>query len=275
MMGGRRFEFQVYRADGEVARLEVRVSRPTYMPAHISALLAARLERLDAGLGIDALVLEAFDCEVVAGEQAGLGDPDAECGGEGAAERLGALADRLVNRLGRRAVYHLAPIERHIPELAQERRSVIDEERRKGGEVRRPGTSRPLFLIDPAERIEVIADVPDGPPASFTWRRVTRRVVCAEGPERIAPEWWVRLEGRPSKADGAFADADTVPVRRPQWRTRDYYRIEDVHGGQYWVYRAGLYSAEADAGFDGGGGADPAGWQGASEQPQWFMQGMF
>ena len=39
----------------------------------------------------------------------------------------------------------------------------------------------------------MLAEIPEGPPARFTWRRVTRRVVKAEGPERIAPEWWLEL----------------------------------------------------------------------------------
>ncbi len=272
MMGARRYQFQVYRADGEVARLDVRVSRPVNGPHHIAGLFALRLERLDAGLGIDALVLEAFDCEVVAGEQTGLGD----CGpgGGGGAERLGALADRLVNRLGREAVYHLAPVERHIPELAQVRRSVLEERARQEDDVRRVKTPRPLFLIDPAERIEVIADVPDGPPARFTWRRIMRRVVRAEGPERIAPEWWMELEERPEDMHEGAVQAGTVAVCRPGRRVRDYYRIEDVHGAQYWVYRAGLYGDGGEVAGDGGV-IGFAGGDVLREPPQWFLQGMF
>jgi protein ImuB len=72
----------------------------------------------------------------------------------------------------------------------------------------------------------VMATLPDGPPALFRWRRLPHRVVRAEGPERLAPEWW-RHEGR----------------------TRDYYRVEDSEGHRFWLYRAGLY---------GDGVADPA-----------------
>ena len=43
----------------------------------------------------------------------------------------------------------------------------------------------------------------------FTWRRVTRRVVKSQGPERVAPEWWRLTEGE---------------------RPRDYYVIEDEQG---------------------------------------------
>jgi protein ImuB len=63
--------------------------------------------------------------------------------------------------------------------------------------------------------------VPDGPPASFKWRRVRHLVSRAEGPERIAMEWW-----------------------HAQGRTRDYFRVEDRDGRRFWVYRDGIYGRE-------------------------------
>ena len=95
---------------------------------------------------------------------------------------------------------------------------------------------RPLRLFQPAQLIEVLAEIPEGPPERFRWRRVARRVVCAEGPERIEPEWW-RGE----------ATAPSGP--------RDYYRLEDEKGCRYWVFRQGLYT-------------DP-------DPPRWYLQGLF
>ena len=63
--------------------------------------------------------------------------------------------------------------------------------------------------------------LPDHPPARFRWRRLQHRVLRAEGPERIEPEWW--REG----SDGMTALA------------RDYFRVEDSEGRRYWLYRAG------------------------------------
>jgi protein ImuB len=88
------------------------------------------------------------------------------------------------------------------------------------------------------EPIRVIAEVPEGPPARFTWRRVERRVVRFQGPQRIAPEWWREIGGKTAS------------------RTRDYYRIEDEGGAGYWVYREGLYGRE-------------------EETPSWFLHGLF
>ena len=96
---------------------------------------------------------------------------------------------------------------------------------------------RPPLLLAKPEPLHVMAEIPEGPPARFTWRRVSRRVVKAEGPERIAPEWW--RDGR----GGATAS------------TRDYYVIEDAAGRRYWLFREGLY--------------------GEGRQPAWFIHGLF
>ena len=90
---------------------------------------------------------------------------------------------------------------------------------------------------DDAEPIEVVALVPDDPPVMFRWRRVRRRVVRAEGPERIAPEWWRK------------PDADD------ESGLRDYYRVEDENGRRYWLYREGLYRSDVP--------------------PAWFLHGLF
>ena len=82
--------------------------------------------------------------------------------------------------------------------------------------------SRPLHLFDPPQPVEALAGLPDSPPRRFRWRRVQHEVVLAEGPERIAGEWW----------------------RRPE-PTRDYYRVEDAAGHRFWVFRQGLYGDEA------------------------------
>ena len=72
------------------------------------------------------------------------------------------------------------------------------------------------------------AALPDAPPVLFRWRKVLHRIVRAEGPERIEPEWW-RNAG---EAAG----------------TRDYYRVESTTGLRFWVFREGIY---------GGGTAAP------------------
>ena len=99
---------------------------------------------------------------------------------------------------------------------------------------------RPLRLLDPPERVEALAEIPDGPPVRFRWRRVLHAVRKAEGPERIAPEWW-RV-----RDDGSHAAA----------LTRDYFRIEDEAGRRFWLYREGLFGRETAA-------------------PRWYLHGLF
>jgi protein ImuB len=98
------------------------------------------------------------------------------------------------------------------------------------------GIDRPHRLLDRPEAIDVIYATPEGMPRRFVWRRKVHDIARAEGPERIAPEWW----RQPSSA-----------------RLRDYYRVEDSQGGRYWIYREGLAG-------DGRGGP-----------PGWFIHGLF
>ena len=101
---------------------------------------------------------------------------------------------------------------------------------------------RPLRLFERPEEIKVIAQVPDGPPARFVWRRATHAVVRAEGPERVAMEWW---------------------RSQSEMLTRDYFRVEDEAGLRFWLYRDGLYDREIEQ------------EEGKAVQPNWFMHGLF
>jgi protein ImuB len=77
---------------------------------------------------------------------------------------------------------------------------------------------RPIRLFAHPEPIEAVAEVPDGPPAQFVWRRMRHTVLHVEGPERIAMEWW--------------RDADGNALMR------DYFRVESHDGLRVWLYRA-------------------------------------
>jgi len=147
--------------------------------------------------------------------------------------------------LGARTVRRLFPRASHIPELAQSTASAFTGLPAWTGAPDKP--PRPPLLLATPEPLAVMAEIPEGPPARFTWRRVNRRVVKAEGPERIAPEWWRMLKLKTT----------TKTTTKTKARPRDYYRIEDEDGCRYWVFREGLYQ-ESDA-----------------EPPGWFLHGVF
>jgi protein ImuB len=98
-----------------------------------------------------------------------------------------------------------------------------------------PKPPRPIRLFDPPQPIEASWLLPDDPPFRFTWRRRAHRVRRADGPERIAVEWWrpeVSATGSTGGLPGSQSEsADAI---------RDYYRVEDEAGRRLWLFRTGL-----------------------------------
>ena len=261
-LGGRRFVLRLYRVDGTVAEIATGTSRPCRDPAHLGRLLGWHLDQLDAGFGIDLVELAAHRLEPLTAAQISLGarEHDAD---------VAALIDRLTGRLGAAAVMRIEAQASHIPERAvRYARPIaappgqpaiarpVESGADPAPEITRP--ARPAILLARPEPIAVVAEIPDGAPARLVWRRIARRIVKAEGPERIAPEWW-QLDAGPGAGSG---DAAGPGSGRCLARTRDYYRLEDETGGRYWVFRDGLY----------GGGSD---WGSDEREPAWFMQGLF
>ena len=234
-LGARHICLSLYRADGTVADVSTGMSFPCREPEHLMALLKEKLGALDAGFGVDVLVLAAARVERRDAHQSALG-PRLDSAARANPARL---VDRLTNRLGGARVSRLNARASHIPERAEVRTPALSESTRKkeAAGPARPGPTRPPFLLTAPEPIRVIADIPEGPPARFTWRRVEHRVLRAQGPERLAPEWWREIDAKKS-------------------RTRDYYRLEDEGGAGYWVFREGFYNSD-------------------EAPPRWFVHGLF
>jgi protein ImuB len=255
-LGGRLFVLTLHRVDGESASVAVGTARPSRDAAHLLRLFAERIERIDPGFGIEDMVLAAKNVEPLAAKQLRLSvpsplegegseqpqdasgwgvrphsasppTPPSPARGEGVVifnDDASMLIDRLANRLGARSVGRLVPHAAHLPERAQRFLFAFAPMTAATAWDARP---RPVRLLPRPEPIEAMAPVPDDPPLSFRWRRRRHRIVRAEGPERIMGEWW----------RGA----------RETELLRDYYRVEDEDGRRYWLFRAGLYQAEAPA----------------------------
>lgn len=238
--GARRLELLLYRVDGGIERLQLRTSRLSRDANHLFGLLAQRLEAIEdrAGFGFEALILGAFDLERQAAFQSGLAI-DSAASDDGAG--LARLFDRLANRFGPQNLIRFHPNTSYLPENAIRRFSALKEmpladwqthDRHLTGNAR---FARPLLLFNRPEPIDVTFEIPDKPPVRFKWRRGLHRIIHADGPERIAPEWW------------------QTATRKPQ--TRDYYRVEDEAGRRFWLYRDGLHERSGD-------------------QPVWYLHGI-
>lgn len=223
--GARLIEANFFRTDGVVRTISVEAGHPVTQTQVIIRLFRERLETLadpiDPGFGFDLIRLSASHVESVNQEQRDFDTrthDDAE---------LFNLIDRIAARIGTNRIIAYLPQDTHIPEQAavaaaaqvhlSTARSARWTERIKG-----EPPLRPLRLFDKPEPVKVIAEVPDGPPMQFVWRRLAHRVVLVEGPERIASEWW----------------------HKKQKLTRDYFRVEDAAGMRFWLYRDGLYDNE-------------------------------
>lgn len=235
--GARQLEICLFRVDGHADRIAIGTSRLCHESAHILLLFQEKLsqvgEELDAGFGYDLMTLSAYHVEPLSDTQHTWHDAETKN-----TEAIDKLLDRFGNRFGPKSIMQFHPIESHIPEHAFHRcRPTLMKHQDRVQHTDTSAKPRPLLLLRPSEPITVLAEVPDGPPIRFQWRRKHHRIIAAEGPERISPEWW------------------QVHMNISQ-QSRDYYRVEDQDGYRFWLYRDGLHNREQDT-------------------PRWFIHGLF
>lgn len=215
--GGRIWEAWFFRADGQVRRIAIETGQAMRDPKALLRLFQEKIDvladPLDPGFGFDVIRFSVMRGEDLKAECRGLDSQDLD-------RDIQFLIDKLSARFGARRVLRFVPQDTHIPEAASiavpaqhaEINKLPWRLMRAAGEAPR----RPLRLFAKPEPIEVRAEMPEGPPLHFRWRRALHRVARFEGPERIAMEWWRHSSPQP---------------------TRDYYRIEDDAGRRYWLYR--------------------------------------
>ena len=235
--GGRLFELRLFRVDGRMFRLRARSSLPLRAAGKVAALyrdrFAAVMDDIDAGYGFEMLRLAALRVDRFDAVQEDFSSRARS------SQSLAAFVDRVEARLGADHLFHLHLAERHSPEQACDVRPLDDV---AAFAALPPPASlpypcdRPVRLLDRAEPLDVVmAEVPEGPPRVFFWRKARYQIRSAEGPERISTEWWSQ------PAEGAD--------------DRDYFRVEDTNGRRFWLYRKGSYKTD--------------------DRPRWFMQGFF
>ena len=220
--GVRHLQAAFFRADGKVERITIKTGEALRDPSVMLRLLRQKLDALadplDPGFGFDLIRLEALLAEET---RPGTISFDSD---ENARQQIAFLIDRLAARFGEHRVQRFVPQDTHIPEAtgvavpAQDRDFTAQNWALKRQADDPP--RRPLRLLERPEEIEAgFPLAPDGPPKYFRWRQCRHDVERAEGPERIAMEWW-----------------------RKQGHTRDYFRVETKNGQRFWLYRDGLYT---------------------------------
>jgi protein ImuB len=225
-LGVRRADLVCHRVDNTIQCLRAGLAKPVRDPARLGKLLCDRIEKIDPGFGIEKLTLVAIMAEPL--EERQIASPLVE----ETVTDVTPLIDILGNR-GQR-LYRLVPVASDVPERSVAKIAPTAAETAETWVAKWP---RPSRLLAHPEPIDVVALLPDQPPAVFTWRGKRRKVRRADGPERIFGEWWMR--------------------RQEYEAVRDYFAVEDEGGERYWVFRAG-------DGVDAGTGSH-----------RWFLHGVF
>lgn len=212
--GIRRATLTYFRIDGKTGSIAMGTHRATAAVPHLFKLFILKLKQIEPALGIELFELEAVQVEdtdpaqeTMWADTAGLEDP-----------ALAELLDRLSGRTNVCTIRRYLPAEHHWPERSFRVAPSLSDIPRTPWPVSKP---RPTRLLAKPEPIEVSAPIPDYPPMLFRYRGEAHPIKKADGPERIAREWWME-EGE----------------------HRDYYVVEDDKGQRYWLFRSGHYRDE-------------------------------
>nr|WP_298670896.1 DUF6504 family protein [uncultured Sphingomonas sp.] len=198
-----------HRIDGDEQRIAIGTAKATRDARHLTRMFAMRIERIDPGMGIEALTLAAPRVEDLIPEAVGT----AFDGGDRPRD-IAPLVDQLAGRAGEDALFRLTARESDVPERAVDRAGPL------AVPTGWPAWKRPVRLLRRPELLaNVVALLPDHPPRRFTWRGRSYHVVAGDGPERIHGEWW--------------------RTAREMWAVRDYFRVEAERGERFWLFRRG------------------------------------
>lgn len=237
--GVRLAELSFERVDNTRQTFSIATARPSRSPRALMRLVRDRLDGLDAGFGIERVLVEAERCEPLSAEQAEALSAQDESGDR-------ELVDRLVNRFGHERVLCFAPAESHLPERAYATFSAAAPPPPSPWIA--PSVARPARLLS---RPEPVAERDDAaPPSAIDWRGRRLSVTPLAGPERIEPEWW---HDDPAWRDGA----------------RDYWWMRSACGLQLWLFRT-WHEAWGEA----CGARDEAWGEACGARSRWFLHGL-
>jgi protein ImuB len=219
-------------APGRPVLLQINLFRPSADEDHLWNLLQMQLEQTALPGAVGRLQLEVILTAPLENRQGEL-----FAGGKLEAERqLAALIDRCSSRLGAEAVLCPQLTADPLPERAAKykvgvktwkfkvqsskfkvgKKDIATLNLELGTWNSNPDSAliRPLLLLSPPQRLDVLSIAPGGPPVSFRWQGQKHEVAANSGPERIETGWWRGTSVR-----------------------RDYWRVETTTGQRFWLFR--------------------------------------
>ncbi|RYG15029.1 MAG: DNA polymerase Y family protein [Chitinophagaceae bacterium] len=211
-LGIRSAELKGYRLDGRVTEIKIGTNQSTHKIPHLAKLFELKIAQIEPALGIEVFILTATKTEPVQVHQEKLwsGKPGLSD------QNLVQLLDRLAGKIGQQAIRRYLPQAHHWPERVMRKAISLEEKTEIAWQKANP---RPMEMLNKPEPVQVTAPIPDYPPMNFSYKDELHIVSKADGPERIAREWWME-----------------------PGEHRDYYILEDDKGRRYWVFRSGHYN---------------------------------
>jgi len=211
-MGIRLAEIKGYRLDGRLTEIKIGTNQSTHKVPHLAKLFELKIDQIEPALGIELFILTATKTEPVLVHQEKLWN-----GKPGLADQnLVQLLDRLAGKIGQQAIRRYIPQAHYWPERALRKAISLEE---KTDIIWQKANPRPMEMLNRPEPVQVTAPIPDYPPMNFRYKDELHIVSKADGPERIAREWWME-----------------------PGEHRDYYILEDDKGHRYWIFRSGHYN---------------------------------
>jgi len=205
---------ECHRINLEPVHFTFSLTYPTRDPKHLWSLIQPKVQRIHLGYGVEEVHLQATYTARLAHEQrtllSNLGTKYAKADDA----HVGKLLDQLTDRLGRRAVSRVRPVDSYLPERSFQRQFVDMLHSKQTGDLCH--APRPSRLFPTPDPVKVVTLVPDGPPAWIQWRGQAHTIRSSLGPERIGMPWW---------------DSDEPTA------ARDYYEVQDELGQWLWVFR--------------------------------------
>ncbi len=274
--GIRRLAFEVFRVDNTADRINIGTAKAVRRPEHLFRLFREKLDRLDAGFGIEFLMLTVTATDTMESEQDGiqsLGCSDVSNVANPGRD-LTLLVDRLESRLGAGRVVRPHKRESHIPERAvglipalglKTQEALAGYAREAAllhGDIGslRPG-SRPIQLLPKPEPVNPMPVEPNTPLVravplpGFSWRRRMYCLAAAEGPERIAGTWWRGA----LPPDRSGEEHSYFTLCEDGGAIREYWRVESETGARFWLFYM-PYPLQRDH---------------TSHEQRWFLHGLF